>query len=261
MPVTKLTAFGRTMLLLAIAGTAACAAAPPAGPRPVGAFLSETQRPDLVALLPAPPGEGTEAAAADRQASEQALQLANTERWDMAVFDAAMRAPGGAAVFSCAAGLPLGAAETPLTWSLLRSVAIDVALTTAAPKRAYQRARPFTWNGEPVCTPDGLKVLLKDGSYPSGHAATGWAWGLILAELAPDRADAILQRGHAYGQSRVVCNVHWQSDVDQGRVAGTAIVARLHGDAEFREQLDAARDELDKARRKDLGLDRGCIDK
>ncbi len=252
-------ALGRTLLVLTIAGTTACTTIAPAEQRPVGAFLSETQRPDLVALLPAPPGEDTEAAAADRQASEQALRLANTERWEMAVLDAAMRAPGGAAVFSCAAGLPLGEEATPLTWGLLRSVAIDVALTTGTPKRTYQRARPFTWNGEPVCTPGGLKALLKDGSYPSGHAAAGWAWALVLAELVPDKADAILQRGHAYGQSRIVCNVHWQSDVDQGRVAGTAIVARLHGDPEFREQLDAARDELDGAGPTNFDQNRDCI--
>jgi acid phosphatase (class A) len=32
--------------------------------------------------------------------------------------------------------------------------------------------------------------------------------GLILAELAPERATPILNRGRAYGESRVVCGVH-----------------------------------------------------
>ena len=128
-------------------------------------------------------------------------------------------------------------------------------------KRAYQRARPFTWNNAPVCTPGGIEVLSKDGSYPSGHAATGWAWALVLAELLPDNADAILQRGHAYGQSRVVCNVHWQSDVDQGRIAGAAVVASLHGNGEFRMQLDAVREELGGATRMNPGPDGRCTEK
>ena len=254
-----LMAMGQIMLVMAITGTTACTTRPPVGERPVGAFLSEAERPDLLALLPAPPEDETPLAAADRQASEQALSLANTARWEMALLDASMRAPGGAAVFSCAVGLPLGEEVTPLTWSLLRSIAIDVALATAAPKRAYQRARPFAWNEQPICTPAGLRALTKDGSYPSAHAATGWAWALVLAELVPERTNAILQRGYAYGQSRVVCNVHWQSDVDQGRVAGTAIIASLHGDDEFREQLDAARDEIDKYDRFDSDANQDCV--
>jgi acid phosphatase (class A) len=43
-----------------------------------------------------------------------------------------------------------------------------------------------------------------------------------LAELIPSRADAILQRGRDYGQSRLVCDAHWQSDIDAGRVISAA---------------------------------------
>ena len=84
--------------------------------------------------------------------------------------------------------------------------------------------------------------MLKDnGSYPSGHAAVGWAWALILSEIAPARNDAILARGRAFGQSRVICNVHWQSDVIEGRFIGAAVVARLHADPEFRTELKSAK--------------------
>ncbi len=66
----------------------------------------------------------------------------------------------------------------------------------------------------------------------------------MLTQIAPERADALLQRGHAFGQSRVVCGAQWQSDVDQGRVMGAAAVARLQSDPVFRAQLDAARAEV-----------------
>ena len=76
----------------------------------------------------------------------------------------------------------------------------------------------------------------------------GWAWALILSELAPDRANAILARGLAYGESRVICGVHYASDVEAGRLVGAAMVARLKGDRAFQRDLAAARLEIEKAR-------------
>ena len=74
------------------------------------------------------------------------------------------------------------------------------------------------------------------------------AWALVLTELAPERVDALLQRGMAFGQSRVVCNVHWQSDVEAGRLVGAAVVAQLRTRPEFAEQLTAVRAEVAAAR-------------
>jgi acid phosphatase (class A) len=67
---------------------------------------------------------------------------------------------------------------------------------------------------------------------------------LLLAELFPDRATEILARGRAYGESRVICRVHTVSAVEAGYVAGAAATAVLHGQAEFRRDLEAARAEL-----------------
>jgi acid phosphatase (class A) len=94
-----------------------------------------------------------------------------------------------------------------------------------------------------ICTPSEEASLRKDGSYPSGHAALGWAWGLVLTEVAPERANALAQRAYAFGQSRVVCGVHWQSDVDTGRLVASVAVAQLHANAEFNAQLAEARKE------------------
>jgi acid phosphatase (class A) len=113
-------------------------------------------------------------------------------------------------------------------------------------------------NEQPVCTPTFLKYLKKDGSYPSGHTTTGWVWGLILAEIAPDRIDEVLARGWAFGQSRAICNVHWQSDVTQGRLLGAAVVASLHANPDFRADLEVARKEVAAARAGRLRPDRDC---
>jgi acid phosphatase (class A) len=145
--------------------------------------------------------------------------------------------------FSCAAGVTLSAETTPTIHTLMRRAAADLSLSTNAVKAAFQRERPFMSNGAPICTPDWEAVLRGNGSYPSGHSATGFGIGLVLAEVFPDRASALVARGRAYGQSRVVCNVHWLSDVEEGRVIAAATVARLHADPGFAADLARAREE------------------
>ena len=78
--------------------------------------------------------------------------------------------------------------------------------------------------------------------------ALGWAWSLVLAELAPDRADQILRRGLAYGESRAVCGVHYPSDVEAGRIVGATIVTRLKADPAFQADFAKARIEFEAAR-------------
>ena len=99
-------------------------------------------------------------------------------------------------------------------------------------------------NNTPICTPDEEATLRKDGSYPSGHTAIGWAWALILAEVFPEQADVILERGEQFGISRNVCNVHWHSDVVYGRMMGAAAVAMLHANIDFMIDLEVAKAEV-----------------
>lgn len=134
----------------------------------------------------------------------------------------------------------------------------DAGYSTSRAKNEYKRLRPFLVNKEPTCTPSDEAELAKQGSYPSGHSAAGCAWALVLAEVAPENADAILARGRAFGQSRFVRNVHWQADVNEVRVMGAATVARLHADPAFRADLEAARKELTSVRGKGIGLERDC---
>jgi acid phosphatase (class A) len=88
----------------------------------------------------------------------------------------------------------------------------------------------------------------------------GWAFGLILAEIAPDRAAAVLARGRAYGDSRLFCGVHNASAVEAGRVVGATMVAALHTSKEFRADLAAAETELFALRRTQPYLSESCVD-
>ncbi len=207
-------------------------------------YLNKADRLDTLALLPPPPAPGSTAQDLDEELNQQHLNNTTDERWQQAALDARMRLPEASGAFDCATGVALSQGEAPLTAAILRRVSIETAMTVVAPKKTYQRKRPFMVNNEGICTPDAIGHLQRDGSYPSGHAAIGWAWALVLAELIPNKADDILQRGREFGISRAVCNVHWPSDVERGQLAASALVARLHGNSAFRADTAAAREEL-----------------
>jgi acid phosphatase (class A) len=198
-------------------------------------------------VLPAP-AEESALQVLDIAWSQNMLGLRGTARWDLAINDADLLFPAAEDTFSCALGIPVSEKNTPALYMLLRRTLTDVGLAPYTAKNAYQRERPFMVSGEPICTPEDEEVLRKDGSYPSGHTAIGWGWALILTELAPDRAEAILARGRSFGESRNVCNAHWYSDVVAGRLVGAAAVAKLHANDEFLAAMDAARRDIDRAR-------------
>jgi acid phosphatase (class A) len=215
-----------------------------AGSGVLNGYLDRKALPDSLALLPPPPAEGSPRAAADLDAHRSTRALRDTPRWRLATQDAELRFPAAAATFQCALDAPISAERSPHLYTLLRRTLADAGLSTYRAKDHYQRTRPFVALKESTCSAAEEPRLVKDGSYPSGHAALGWAWGLVLASVSPERADALLQRGHAFGQSRVVCGVHWQSDVDAGRTMGAAAFARLQADPTYAAQRDLARQEL-----------------
>ncbi|QHG88883.1 phosphatase PAP2 family protein [Xanthomonas sp. NCPPB 1638] len=211
-------------------------------------YLDTPQLPDSLRLVPPPPADGSTALANDEAIAKAMLALRGTPRWDLATQDAVLRFPAAANTFSCALGVQVDQATTQHLLRLLERSMRDASSSTSAAKAHYQRQRPFMRNAQPTCTPDDDASLRKNGSYPSGHTAIGWAWGLILSEIAPARRDALLARGRAFGDSRLVCNVHWQSDVLQGRIMGAATVAALHDNSAFQNDLAAARSEIAKAK-------------
>lgn len=228
------------------------AAPPELRPGMLAGYLPKADLPDSLALLPPPPAAGSPLQAADEVAYAATSALKGSARWAMAQRDNTLAFPAAADTFACALGVPVGPEATPNLVTLLRRSYVDAGLATYAAKDHYQRKRPFAQHQASTCVPHEDAKLVKDGSYPSGHAALGWAWGLILTEMAPDRADALLARGHAFGQSRVICGAHWQSDVDQGRVVGAAALARLRADPVYRAQFELAQGEVQLARQKGL---------
>ena len=224
----------------------------------VAGYLPQAGLPNSLALDPPAPTPGTAVYALDEAVSRANLALQGSPRWQQATSDADLSFPHVAETFSCSMGIPITEADTPHLYMLLRRSFTDAALSTLAAKNHYNRTRPFMENNRPTCSPKDEAFLRKDGSYPSGHTTIGWAWALILTEIAPAQTDAILARGRSFGDSRLVCNVHWQSDVNEGRIMGASTVARLHADPAFLADLDAAKADYEIARAKELNPTRDC---
>jgi len=205
--------------------------------------------PDAIRILPAPPATSSPAQAADEAAVRAArLEAEGSPRWALAAHDAEGGVQTELDNFACALGVRLDAAKVPALAAILTRMGPDLGRMIGPPKTHYARPRPFRVHEAPICTAHD-PMLDDSGSYPSGHTAVGWTYALILAELAPDRATPILMRGRAYGESRVVCGVHYPSDLEAGRMAAASLVAALHGNADFRADMDKARGEVEAARR------------
>jgi len=253
--------------LFLIAGLGACSGmetspakqdVPEIRPGILQGYLPMDEPIDSKAFVPPPPAANSARQNMDDAVVEKMLALRDTPRWELATKDAHLGFPAAADTFSCALGILINEEDTPALYMLLRRTLADVGLATYSAKNAYQRERPFMINGEPTCTPSEEEELRHDGSYPSGHTSIGWGWALILSELAPEGAEALLARGRAFGESRNVCNVHWRSDVIAGRMVGAAAVARLHTNEEFLAAMEAARRDIEQASGKNPPPDKDC---
>ena len=211
-------------------------------------YLEQEAMADALALLEGPPPAGSAAAALDQAQANASFALRDSARWTLAARDADLHFPAAAISFSCALGVPINATDTPRLLLLMRRSMTDLGLSTDPAKNRYQRKRPFMVNNQPICTPADEQGLRANGSYPSGHTAVGWGWGLILSTIAPERSDALIARGRAFGESRSICNVHWISDVQAGELMGSATTARLQADPVFQADLQAARQEVQALR-------------
>ena len=207
-------------------------------------YLSKEEMPNSLKLIPPPPEEGSAAFMLDQEIAAKYVTLEDEQRKEQAGKDAILSFPEATDAFNIVLDVEISEENTPHLYMILRRTLADAGLSTYAAKNYYQRKRPFMVNNTPTCTPDEEASLRKDGSYPSGHTAIGWAWALILAEVFPDKADVILERGKEFGISRNVCNVHWHSDVVYGRMMGTAAVAALHANNDFITDLEAAKTEV-----------------
>jgi len=223
----------------------------------VSGYLKSEQRPDHNVFLPPPPASESLLGVADLALYRATRALEGTPRWQLAARDADIAQRDLFADFKCSLGVDLNAVQAPATTRLLTRASADLFPLVGASKERYKRPRPYLVENLHLCIVPS-EELTRGGSYPSGHSAAGWLYGLLLAETAPDSASAIVARGRAFGESRVVCGVHYLSDIEGGRMLASALVATLNGNAEFAADLAAARGEIAALRASGAKADAAC---
>ncbi len=213
-------------------------------------YLDANAMPDPARYLPPPPAAGTPAYAADRQAYESALAGKGGRAWQRAIGQASVRSPEVQRQIMCALGAKVDLTPASALGRLMARSGLTLSAASERSKAIWKRDRPYVGEaGAVTCDPDA-NFGSQSPSYPSGHGAIGWMWGLMLAELAPDRSNELLAWGAELGDNRVACRVHYPSDIAAGRTMGAALLARLHGDAGFRADMEAARAEISAARQR-----------
>jgi acid phosphatase (class A) len=199
-----------------------------------------------LAYLAPPPAEGSAEDGADVAAVKMLQAGASPERWAQAEADARYLFPQ----FETAFGSPIDRQHAPHLVHLLNEALRDVSLPANAGKGYFARARPYQrLQLARVCTewigpgPPPPVDPTDRSSYPSGHSAAGWTTALILAQVDPDHATAILARADDYALSRLICGAHFPTDIQASRMLAAAVVAREATVPAFQRDLACVRAE------------------
>ncbi|MEO8063120.1 MAG: phosphatase PAP2 family protein [Pseudomonadota bacterium] len=134
--------------------------------------------------------------------------------------------------------------DLPQVRRLLDRVESDIGSYVRAAKTTFHRLRPYEIETRlHPCIAD----VRGDQSYPSGHATYGYVVTGVLEQLAPDRRRELRLRGDEFARQRMVCGVHFRSDLEAGRIAARWLIQRLDASPEFLADAAAAARELRSA--------------
>ena len=130
----------------------------------------------------------------------------------------------------------------PKTEAFFHHVQKDAETVTDHAKDFYKRPRPYALD-------PGLASgkLEKSFSYPSGHSAESMVLALVLADLFPDKRDAIIAEARTIGWHRVEIARHYPTDIYAGRVLAQAIVHQMKKSDAFEKDFVEVKAELTAA--------------
>lgn len=228
---------------------AACAVALPASAQQASSgYVDRSAIQALADAVPPAPAAGSPRDLADIAASDRLRALEDTDRWRLATRHAELRPALALAHFDCALGFRVTAEESPRLVSILERVLHDANEAAELAKARAFRPRPAGADPQRAACQVVSAASRASPSYPSGSATVGAAFGEVIAALAPDRAAEATRIGHEIGVSRMVCAMHYPSDVAEGERLGQAAFERIAATEAFQADAVVAREELARAR-------------
>lgn len=200
-------------------------------------YLS-ARKPDAVALLAPPPLPGSPEQAADMATVRSVSRAAPTSDTAMALSEKKF----SVYTFASQIGPFFQPSALPKTTAFFDHVQSDAEIVTDSSKDFFKRPRPYTV--DPTLASGKLE---KSFSYPSGHSTESMVLALVLAEVLPEKRDAIVGRARQIGWHRVEIARHYPTDIYAGRVLAQAIVREMKTNLQFQSDLAAARKEVSAA--------------
>jgi len=199
------------------------------------AFLTREQI-DFPRLLAPPPAVGSPR---QKQEMETLLTLQKSRTPAM---EASAQADAERSVFRFAdvVGDNFTAEKLPRTAAFFTAVKKRADSLLGPAKAHWNRPRPYAANPEiHPCVPKP-----GNASYPSGHSTFGTVTSIILANMLPEKQTQIYDRAELYRLNREIGGVHYPSDVEAGRLAGTVIAAFLLQDPAFQDEFAKSKAEV-----------------
>jgi acid phosphatase (class A) len=191
--------------------------------------------PDAAILLSPPPLSDSAEQAADMQEVKTVYHAAGSN--DIAA--AYSEKKFSVFNFTEAVGDYFNAANLPKTALLFEKVQFDAATVTDLGKDYFKRPRPY------ITDPSLINGKLeKSFSYPSGHSTESMVLALVLADLLPDKHDALIAHARQMGWHRVQTARHYPTDIYAGRVLALAIVREFKKNPAFQKDFAKAQAEL-----------------
>ena len=197
---------------------------------------------DAARILPPPPADGSPEAKAELAELDRIVAARTPEMLAQATLDDEIENP---TIYRAVIGDGFDLDKLPATSRMLADVMTEQRAVAGRAKKFFQRSRP--WVVEPDIKTCGKKGLDWHTSYPSGHAIMGYSVGVVLAAAIPEKAQAILARANDYAENRLVCGMHFRSDIVAGEALGTAVGVELLHNAQFKAEFDASEAELKAA--------------
>ena len=214
-------------------------------------FLDD--QPNALRFLPEPPDSGSLEYIDDLVQYQWGKSLRNTERGRQANRESQWQANAMRVMMAEVLGLDTISDTTTPALARLLVKTYNTGSQAVTQAKEHWRTRPFLQMNDPLWGKYEKDDLGTNSSYPSGHAAFGWATALVFAEMWPELQDAILSRGMQFGMSRVIVGAHYQSDVTAGFLTGAASVARAHSNPELEKDIYLARAEYARLKKLPAG--------